>query len=99
MFGVRRPGRTQCKRVLAALWEAEQDRLVLTDQQLCSVLSGQLSRHTVHQAIRLLDRSGLLTRGPSRTAISQTHLWVERRLSLTACGRAAAACAANVEVR
>jgi hypothetical protein len=61
---------------------------MLTDLQLQASLSGELSAWTVQQSLRLLERVGLLTRSPPRIAINKTHLWSERRLSLTTPGRA-----------
>jgi len=93
MLGLRRTGPPQCNSVLAALGEAERQRLILTDQELYAELSGKLNTWTAQQSLRLLERVGLLTRSRARIEITKAHLWVERRISLTAAGRAVARCA------
>jgi DtxR family Mn-dependent transcriptional regulator len=90
VLGIQRTGPQECTRVLAALREAEQQHLVLTDHQLFASLSEELSTWIIQQSLRLLERVGLLTRSTSRTVITNTHLWVEHRVTLTISGRAVA---------
>lgn len=82
-----RIGPKQCLRVLDALWHAEQHRLLLTDRQLIDALDGEPSGWATRRCLGRLERVGLISRSGSRVVLTDTHVWSERRVSLTDLGR------------